>query len=103
MVQSLPSHPRAMGEEGSPLRSHAPSRLRSHHASAGRGFGIGSKQAEALRIARDIRSYVHEVRTENRRSQNPFPAEDVERWAAWAHHQADAIDPVRSGAFLSTD
>lgn len=61
------------------------------------------KEAEALRVARDIRSYVQEVRTENLRSQNPFPVEDVERWAAWAHQQADAIDPVRTGAFLSTD
>jgi len=61
------------------------------------------KEAEALRVARDIRAYVEEVRTENRRSENPFPAEDVDRWAAWAHQQADAIDPVRTGAFLSTD
>lgn len=61
------------------------------------------KEAEALRVARDIRTYVQQVRTENLRSQNPFPVEDVERWAAWAHQQADAIDPVRTGAFLSTD
>lgn len=61
------------------------------------------KEAEALRVARDIRTYIQEVRTENLRSQSPFPVEDVERWAAWAHQQADAIDPVQTGAFLSTD
>jgi len=61
------------------------------------------KEADALRMARDIRTYIEEVRRENLRSQNPYHVEDVERWAAWAHQQADAIDPVRTGDFLSTD
>ena len=61
------------------------------------------KEAQSLRIARDIRTYVQEVRTENLRSQNPIAVEEVEHWAAWAHQQADAIDPVRTGAFRLTD
>ena len=57
-------------------------------------------EADALRCAREIRTYVDEVRVENDRSSNPVAKEDVEAWAAWALHQADLVDPVRSRAFL---
>jgi hypothetical protein len=59
-------------------------------------------EADALRRARDIRTYVDEVRAENDRSPNPVPMEEVEVWATWALRQADLVDPVRSRAFLAS-
>lgn len=61
------------------------------------------KEAAALRLARDIRAYVVAVRTENERNGSRIPTEEVESWAHWALQQADTIDPVRRGAFLSSE
>lgn len=58
-------------------------------------------EADALRCARDIRTYVDEVRAENERSPNPVPKEEIEAWAIWALQQADLVDPVQSRAFLA--
>jgi len=58
------------------------------------------KEAAALRLAQDIRTYVVEARLENERSATPASAQAIESWAKWALHQADAIDPIRSRGFL---
>ncbi len=53
-------------------------------------------EAEALRNARAIRTYVEEVRA----AASAVPQPDLDAWAQWALEQADRIDPVLSGAFL---
>jgi hypothetical protein len=57
-------------------------------------------EAEGLRRARDIRSYVAEVRAEIERGAVLVDQGAVESWERWALAQADEIDPVRTGAFL---
>jgi hypothetical protein len=56
-------------------------------------------QAIALRQARDIRSYVFDVRA-TLATPPPGGAGQFEEWASWALEQADRIDPVKSQAFL---
>ena len=58
------------------------------------------READALRQARAIRQYVEEVQAEVSRSSAQVSARELEAWAGWALRQADAIDPVRSRAFL---
>jgi hypothetical protein len=58
------------------------------------------READALQQARAIRQYVEEVRAEVSRSGAEVSARELEAWACWALGQADAIDPVRSRAFL---
>lgn len=58
-------------------------------------------QAAGLRQAREIRAYVEAVRRAARRPSTSFDAAEVETWSAWALIQADRIDPIASGAFLS--
>jgi len=58
------------------------------------------READALRQARAIRRYVEEVRAEVSRYRAGVSARELEAWAGWALGQADAIDPVRSRAFL---
>lgn len=57
--------------------------------------------AKALEKAARIRRYVAAVRIENDTLPEPAAAELVEAWADWALTQADRIDPVRSGRFLT--
>lgn len=57
--------------------------------------------AEALERADRIRRYVSAVRTANAERFEPVSAEALERWASWALTEADLIDPVASGRFLS--
>jgi hypothetical protein len=55
-------------------------------------------EAQALRKARTIRAYVEEVRA----AAPPVPQVELDAWAEWALAQADRIDPVITGAFLTT-
>lgn len=57
-------------------------------------------EARALRQAREIRTYVEEVRAANGASAAPLSDAEVDAWAGWALAQADRIDPVRSGTYL---
>jgi hypothetical protein len=54
-------------------------------------------EADTLRKARAIRAYVEEVRANSA----AVPIADLELWAEWALAQANRIDPVMSGAFLT--
>nr|WP_294523785.1 hypothetical protein [uncultured Rhodopila sp.] len=56
-------------------------------------------EADAFRKAREIRQYVNEANAANRTSANPVSEDEMARWSAWAHEQADRIDPVRQGLF----
>jgi hypothetical protein len=56
-------------------------------------------QANALRQARDIRSYVADVRASVASSES-VASDELGNWSSWAIAQADRIDPVKSGAFL---
>ena len=58
-------------------------------------------EAEALERAARIRRYVAAVRVENAARPEPVPEEALERWTRWALAEADTIDPVASGRFLS--
>ena len=58
------------------------------------------READALRQARAIRQYVEEAQAELSRSVVDVSTHELEAWAGWALRQADAIDPVRSRAFL---
>ena len=59
-------------------------------------------EARALRQAREIRTYVEEVRAANGASAVPLPDAEVNAWAGWALAQADRIDPVRNGVYLKS-
>lgn len=54
-------------------------------------------EAEALRHARAIRTYVEEVRA----AAPSIPPDALDAWTEWALAEADRIDPVRSGTFLN--
>lgn len=55
-----------------------------------------SSQAQAWRSARDIRGFVAEILA----GQGTDAASSAtERWAAWALHEADLLDPVANGGF----
>jgi hypothetical protein len=58
-------------------------------------------EAAALRQAAEIRSYVDAVRIANASASDPRPQREIDAWAAWALAEADRIDPVLSGGFLS--
>lgn len=58
-------------------------------------------EASALRQAADIRAYVEAVRAANASASDPLPQEKIKAWATWALAEADRIDPIRSGRFLS--
>ena len=58
-------------------------------------------EALALRQASEIRAYVEAVRSANASVSTQLPEEAVEAWATWALAEADQIDPIRSGQFLS--
>ena len=57
--------------------------------------------AEALERAARIRRYVSAVRAANVERAEPVPEEILERWTTWALAEADVIDPVASGRFLT--
>ena len=46
VAESVPTTSDSMGEEGRQLRGHASHCVRRHHASTGRGIGIGSKYSD---------------------------------------------------------
>jgi hypothetical protein len=58
------------------------------------------KEASALRMAADIRSYVEAVCRTSAAIED-VGADLLESWRTWALDQANAIDPVASRAFLS--
>lgn len=58
-------------------------------------------EADALRQSQAIRSYVAMVRAQNAGASLPLSADKIEAWAAWALAQADRIDPVLTGKFLT--
>jgi len=60
-------------------------------------------EATALRNAKAIREYVDEVRGEVSEVLPSISREELDTWATWALSQADAIDPIRSHAFLQPD
>lgn len=57
--------------------------------------------AEALERAARVRRYVAAVREANAARPEPVPEEALDTWARWALAEADTIDPVVSGRFLS--
>lgn len=57
-------------------------------------------EAAALRQARDIRTYVEEVRALSAGSGAEVAPAELDAWSAWALAQAARIDPVQSGAYL---
>jgi len=57
--------------------------------------------ADALERAARIRRYVATVRDQLNARAEPAPEEAIEAWATWALAEADRIDPVISGEFLS--
>lgn len=57
--------------------------------------------AEELERAARIRRYVDAVRAANAARPEPVSDEALERWTRWALAEADTIDPVVSGRFLS--
>jgi len=56
-------------------------------------------QANALRQAVEIRSFVDAARRMNMQAENPVSQQEFEKWAEWALAQANRIDPVFSGQF----
>ncbi len=59
------------------------------------------READALRTAQSIRTYVHAVLAACNLSQNGTSDTEIEAWAAASLRHADSIDPVLSGAFLA--
>ena len=57
-------------------------------------------EANSLRRAADIRTYVHAVEHAIEREGINAPADDLARWVRWALEQADRIYPVKNGRFL---
>lgn len=53
-------------------------------------------QAQAWRSARDIRGFVAEVMASQVAD---VASSGTERWASWALHEADLLDPVTNGGF----
>lgn len=58
------------------------------------------KSGELLRLSRDIRTLVVEVRGAIA-GQSGVDVEELEAWESWALKEADKLDPVLSGQFLS--
>lgn len=58
-------------------------------------------EAEALGQADRIRSYVAEVRRRVATASSLASIAEAEAWASWALGEADRIDPVVSGKFLT--
>ena len=58
--------------------------------------------ANALRIAEEIRAYVSGVRSRLADGKFSVPSEDASAWSEWALAQADRIDPVRNGKLLES-
>jgi hypothetical protein len=58
------------------------------------------KSGELLRQAQDIRSLVARVRTAIAEG-SEISADELSAWERWALAEADRIDPVRSGQFMS--
>jgi hypothetical protein len=58
-------------------------------------------EADALRRAQAIRAYVAEVGTLQASGASPVDDAAFGRWKTWALTQADRIDPVASGAFVT--
>jgi hypothetical protein len=52
-------------------------------------------QAKALDRANQIRAYVESARL--RAAKIPIMQADFEKWATWAQHEADRIDPLKNG------
>ena len=57
--------------------------------------------ADALECAARIRRYVAAVCAQSGDSDTSLAPEVVERWKLWALAEADRVDPVRSGRFLT--
>ena len=58
--------------------------------------------ADVMRKAEDIRQYVKDVRERYEAGGVGVSAEEIDQWAQWAEEQADRIDPLKSGRFLSS-
>ena len=56
--------------------------------------------AAALQQARDIRTYVQEVKNLRASADPPVGDDEFRAWEQWALLQADRLDPVASGRFL---
>jgi hypothetical protein len=59
------------------------------------------RDADALRRAQDIRIYIAQVRELESRHGSSSTSAELDEWTAWASEQADKIDPVRLGSYLS--
>jgi hypothetical protein len=60
-------------------------------------------EAAALQQAETIRSYVANAREYNKRLPHPLTDSKFDNWAQHALAQADSIDPILSGNFLSVE
>ena len=58
------------------------------------------RDAAAFQQAGEIRRYVEAIRLAQSRN-GMSSSEELERWSQWALAQADRIDPVMGGAFLT--
>lgn len=58
------------------------------------------RDAVAFQQAGEIRKYVEAIRLAQSRN-GMYSSEEFKRWSQWALVQADRIDPVTGGAFLS--
>jgi len=58
-------------------------------------------QAESIRKAEIIRTYVEEI--QNRVTEIDKPIDEIKAWSKWALKQADKIDPIKNCDFLSYD
>jgi hypothetical protein len=56
-------------------------------------------QADAMRQAGQIRTYIAAIHEANKSAPQPMAADELGAWTQWAMAQADRIDPVLSGAY----
>jgi hypothetical protein len=76
-------------------------RIAREHAMAAARIKMLTDGADALEQAARIRRYVEAVRAESAARPSGISSEALAAWASWALAEADRIDPVVSGRFIS--
>lgn len=61
-----------------------------------------TSDAAAFRQAQDIKAFIADVSARYRKGEVPVSEEGLARWEAWALAQAERIDPIHSGTFISS-
>jgi hypothetical protein len=59
------------------------------------------REAKAFRQAHDIRQYVTKALDKIQTTRSPLSQDEIRTWAKWALAEADRLDPVVTGRFLS--